>query len=138
MSKITSGIVGGLAGGVIFGVIMSMMGMMPMIAMMVGSKSVALGWIVHLIISAITGIIFAITFDKCVTSMKKTIGSGVAYGVIWWVLGPLMIMPLILGMGLQFGSMFDPMKLNSLMGHIIFGVVLAVVYNKTQQGGASV
>lgn len=52
---VPAGIVGGLAGGVVSGMMMQMMGMIPMVAMLVGSESVVVGWIVHLIIAAFIG-----------------------------------------------------------------------------------
>lgn len=130
MSKMISeqgGVIGGLAGGVVFGVIMALMGMMPMIAMMVGSESTVLGWIIHLIISAGTGAVFAAVAKSKVTSYGTGALYGIGYGVIWWVLGALILMPVILGMGVQFASMFDQMRLMSLAGHIVFGLILGVV-----------
>ena len=49
------GIVGGLVGGMAFGMMMQMMDMMPTIAMLVGSESIAVGWMVHLAVSAALG-----------------------------------------------------------------------------------
>lgn len=64
----------------------------------------------------------------------KSYGSGIfwgfVYGVIWWFLGPLTLMPLFLGMGL--GTSWTAAALSaqipSLIGHIIFGVLLGWVY----------
>jgi hypothetical protein len=46
--------------------------------------------------------------------------------VVWWVLGPLLIMPTVLGMS-QTVFVIDSAALFSLMGHVIFGVVAAAV-----------
>lgn len=124
---IKGGVIGGLVGGLIFGMLMFMMGMMPMIAMMVGSESVMVGWVVHLLISAATGALFVVAFGTKVKSLSSATMFGAVYGVIWWVLGALIIMPVILGMGVQLASMFDQMRMMSLMGHVIFGVVLAII-----------
>lgn len=126
--KITGGILGGIAGGVVFGVLMQMMGMMPMIAAMVGNESVAVGWIVHLIISAGTGAIFGLIFGEFVASYGGGIGYGLVYGFAWWILGSLIAMPILLGMGMQFANAFDATHLMSLMGHLIFGLILGAVY----------
>jgi len=48
-------ITGGLAGGVVFGLMMQSMDMLGMVAMLVSSESVAVGWGVHLAISAVVG-----------------------------------------------------------------------------------
>jgi hypothetical protein len=33
--------------------------------------------------------------------------SGMGYGVTWWVIGPLVAMPMMMGMGLRFGPAFS-------------------------------
>jgi hypothetical protein len=45
------------------------------------------------------------------------------YGIIWWVLGPLVIMPMMMGMGVQFAAAFTGPMLMSLMGHLIYGAL---------------
>lgn len=46
-SVLKVGIWSGLAGGAIFGIMMGMMGMLPMVAMLVGRESATVGFIVH-------------------------------------------------------------------------------------------
>jgi hypothetical protein len=43
-----NGVLAGVAGGIVFGMLMAMMGMLPMIAQLVGSDSAVVGGIVHL------------------------------------------------------------------------------------------
>jgi uncharacterized membrane protein YagU involved in acid resistance len=59
-----------------------------------------------------------------VTGWGAGLASGVAYGALWWVLGPLLLMPAKMGMPL-----FDvnPGALQSLVGHLVFGLVLGAV-----------
>ncbi len=117
------GIVAGLAGGVVFGVLMSMMGMMSTIAMMVGSSSVAVGWLVHLVISAGFGGLFALLVPAALGAVG-TLGVGVGYGVLVWVIGPLLIMPAMMGMPL---FALNGAAMMSLVGHIMYGVIVAGV-----------
>lgn len=131
-TKIKGGIIGGIVGGVVFGMLMQMMGMMPMIAMMVGSESVLVGWSLHLVISAVTGALFVYMFGSKVSTTTDGVRYGLIYGLIWWVLGPLVIMPVILGMGIQIQNAFGQMQLISLTGHIIFGVIVGVIVAKYQ------
>jgi hypothetical protein len=53
--------------------------------------------------------------------------AGLVYGVIWWVLGALTLMPALLGM-FQMIFVIEQMQWMSLMGHIIFGEVLALSF----------
>ncbi len=120
-----AGIVGGLVGGVAFGIFMQLTGMIPMVAMLVGSDSVPIGWLVHLVISAGIGAGFGVLLGGWATAMAPSTGLGLGYGVVWWVLGGLLIMPAWLGMGV---FMFNAMAWMSLLGHLIYGLLLGVVY----------
>lgn len=124
-TRLVAGIAGGLAGGVMFGILMQMMGMIPMVAMLVGSKAVAVGWLVHLAISAFIGATYALLFARWATGIVPAALIGMGYGVVWWVLGALLIMPAKLGMDV---FVFNTTAWQSLMGHLIYGVVLGIVY----------
>ena len=124
MARLIRGVVGGLAGGLVFGAMMQMMGAIPMIAMLVGSESTAVGWLVHLGISAALGFGFGLVVGNRLTSLLVTVGLGVGYGVVWWVLGALIAMPVALGMP---PFTLDTMAWLSLMGHMTYGAVLALV-----------
>ena len=117
-----------LAGGVVFGALMAMMGMLPMIGNMVGSPSAWTGFFVHLMISATIGGSFAVLLD--VSGLRGGVGSGLAYGFAWWILGPLTLMPFLMGMGLGVNWNVAAMgqAMPSLVGHLIFGVILGVTY----------
>ena len=123
--KLTGGLFGGVMGGIVFGIMMSLMGMMPLIASLVGSQSLAVGWLVHLAISVFIGLTFAWLLGDRSTSYGPGLLWGALYGIIWWVLGPLLIMPAMMGMPLL---MFNSITLMSLLGHVIYGVVLGSAY----------
>jgi len=124
-TRLVAGIVAGIVGGVAFGILMQMMDMIPMVAMLVGSAAVAVGWLVHLAISAFIGATFAGLFGRYATSVGASTAIGVGYGVVWWVLGALILMPARLGMDL---FMFNATAWRSLMGHMIYGLLLGAVY----------
>jgi uncharacterized membrane protein YagU involved in acid resistance len=132
--NLTLGAIGGLAGGVPFGIMMAMMGMMPMIGMLIRVENATVGWVVHLIISAVVGALygqFAPAFSK--TWRSATI-AGVVYGVIWWVLGALILMPALLGM-FQMIFVIEQMQWMSLMGHIIYTTITAWVFKALNDRG---
>ncbi len=118
------GILGGLAGGVVFGVMMQALGMMGMIAMLVGSESIAVGWVVHLAISALFGAAYGVVVAPRISGWGAGLGTGVAYGALLWVIGPLLLMPARMGMPV---FTIDTTALQSLLGHLVFGLVLGAV-----------
>ncbi|MQA05029.1 MAG: hypothetical protein GEV07_20675 [Streptosporangiales bacterium] len=129
IGRLLAGIVGGLAGGVVFGVLMQMMGMIPMVAMLVGTEAVAVGWLVHLAISAFIGATFALFFAPIANRVVAALFLGMGYGVVWWIIGGLLIMPARLGMPVfQFGTT----AWMSLMGHLVFGLLLGLGYALVQ------
>ncbi len=137
--NILPGVYGGLAGGAVFGAMMGTMGMLPMIGKMVGHPTVVTGFIVHLINSAIIGAGFAVVFARLVNGIGSGLLNGLLYGGVWWVLGPLTLMPLFLGMGLgvNWNAAAAVTMLPSLVGHLVYGAILGVgyVWLRNRSGG---
>ena len=127
--QIWSGILGGLAGGIPFGMMMAMMGVLPMIGKMVGQPTPVAGFVLHMGISAVIGASFAILFGRVTVTTGRSALAGMVYGGIWWVLGPLTLMPWMMGMGLGANLNLVAARdaLPSLMGHLVYGVLLGLV-----------
>lgn len=123
--RAVTGAVAGLVGGVIFGMLMQKMSMITMIAMLVGSTSTTVGWGVHLLVAVGIGVGFGVVIGPRATTTAAATVLGLAYGAIWWVLGPLVLMPAKLGMPL---FTVDVISAKSLMGHLIFGAVTGAVF----------
>jgi uncharacterized membrane protein YagU involved in acid resistance len=120
-------VAGGLVGGIAFGMLMQMMDMLPMVAQLVRSDSVLVGWLVHLLNSALFGAVYAVLFGRLIATWPGAIITGLIYGVFWWVLGALLIMPAWLGandMIFHVGTT----QWQSLMGHLVYGLLLGIVY----------
>ena len=132
--KIIHGVFGGLIGGLIFGAMMAKMGMLPMIGKMVGVPSAGVGFLVHLLNSAIIGAGFGIVFHRFSTSIGRGLSSGLLYGGAWWILGPLTLMPLFMGMGLgvNWNAAAAAKMFPSLIGHLVYGAMLGTTYGWLQ------
>ena len=124
------GAYGGFAGGLIFGAMMGFMGMLPMIGSMIGQPTAAAGFVVHMLNSVIIGAGFAIVLGRFVSGIRARVGVGLAYGGAWWILGPLTLMPLFMGMGLgvNWNAAAATAMLPSLVGHLMYGSVLGLTY----------
>ena len=129
--KILAGAASGIAGGLVFGMMMAKMGMLPVIGKMVGSPTAAAGWLVHLMISAVIGASFAVVFGWLVSGRTSSVVFGTMYGTAWWLIGPLTVMPLMMGMGLgvNWNLAAAQSLLPSLMGHMLFGVVMGWTFD---------
>ena len=128
--RIKQGMIGGMAGGAVFGIMMAMMGMLPMVGKMVGQPTAAAGFAVHMLNSVIIGAAFAVVLGHRGQGLRNGLTSGLVYGGVWWVLGPLTLMPLFLGMGVgvNWTAAAAVKMLPSLMGHLIYGAILGVTY----------
>ncbi len=124
------GAYGGLAGGLLFGAMMGMMGMLPMIGSMVGQPTAGVGFVLHMVNSVIIGAGFAVVLGRFVSGTSSGVGLGLAYGGAWWILGPLTLMPLFMGMGfgVNWNAAAAAAMLPSLVGHLMYGGVLGLVY----------
>ncbi len=127
VSPIIAGVIAGLGGGAVFGMMMAMMGMLPMVAMLVKSQSAIVGFIVHMVISAGIGGLYGLIASRLPKTTGTAIVAGAVNGVIWWVLGALIMMPLMLGMAEMVFQIGQPQWF-SLMGHIIYGVITALLF----------
>jgi uncharacterized membrane protein YagU involved in acid resistance len=149
-SKIAAGAVAGLLAGVVFGIMMQMMSaptpeggrmpMMGMVAMVVGSKSLVVGWLYHLFNSAVIGALFGALLGARVGGYGSGATWGALWGVIWWVLGGLILMPILLQMPPFAALRMPPMRpvaWASLAGHLIYGVILGALFVRLRGASAA-
>ncbi|NYE48117.1 putative membrane protein YagU involved in acid resistance [Spinactinospora alkalitolerans] len=116
------GVVAGIAGGIVFGILMAMMGMLTTIAMLVGGGGAVVGGLVHLVISAGIGLVFGLLAGSFADRLWPVLGAGLVYGLAWWVLGGLVLMPAMLGMPM---FQLNQAAMMSLVGHAVYGLVAA-------------
>jgi hypothetical protein len=141
-NKIVVGALAGVIAGLVFGIMMQLMRaptpegaqvpMMAMVAQVVRSNSLVVGWVYHLFNSAVIGAIFGwLLGDRTADHGGRAAAWGAGYGVVWWVLGALILMPVALGMPafapLQMAPM-RPVALGSLLGHVLYGLVLGTAF----------
>jgi uncharacterized membrane protein YagU involved in acid resistance len=130
----TGGALAGLAGGVVMGAMLTMQ-MTPVIEVaipsMYGLQGLAAGWVVHLFHSVVLGVGFAAVADALDfgDSLGRSAALGVGFGVALWVVLAALVMPVWLG-AVGFPKVpplpnFNPM---SLVGHVVYGAVLGVVF----------
>jgi uncharacterized membrane protein YagU involved in acid resistance len=110
------------------------MGFPPMnVGSMLGSVmggSAAIGWVAHFMIGAILALAFAALFAARLPGPLPI--RGMIYGLLPWLAAQVVVMPMM-GVGFFSGSLAA--ALGSLMGHLVYGAVVGVVYGAHRREG---
>lgn len=132
------GVEAGLIGGLVMGVLFSLL-MPPVIEnaipALVGLSGGVAGWVVHMSISAVFGVVFvaALTQPRLAAVAESSggvVGLGLAYGVILWVVAAGVAMPLWLSaVGFPSPPPLPNLALMGLLTHLAFGLVLGASYH---------
>ena len=122
------GALAGLAGGVVSSRILLATGILPKIAGIDTSLIGVRGLLIHLLISALIGMSYGLLFRGEASSFGLGVAWGWLFGLIWWYLGPLTLLPLPLTGQIDWRPEAASALLPSLPGHIIYGATTAFVF----------
>ncbi|ERG94619.1 DUF6789 family protein [Haloquadratum walsbyi] len=138
--KWKAGVIGGIAGAVVMGAAIIMMNT-PTLAVAIPSlytlappANVGLGLFVHLSHGAVLGVIFAaLTSLGQFSGLGARVGIGALWGVITWAGFAALVMPVWLSViGSPASPPFPNFAPPSLLWHLIYGVVLGVIYDVSE------
>lgn len=118
----------GLVGGWAFGRWMAQVGFFPLIAGLVNSDSPMVGIGLHFVIAVSIGASFGVLFQRDVRGLGSSLGWGMAYGIFWWFLGPLTLLPILRGATPDWSFGHGSELFGSLVGHVIYGLLVGLVY----------
>jgi len=125
---IVGGTLAGIVGGWAFGKWMEQVNFYPLIAGLVGSNSRMIGESLHFLFAIVIGVTFAFLFQREARGYGSSMACGMAYGIFWWFLGPLTILPLWSRRPLDWSSGHASELFGSLIGHIVYGVIVGLLY----------
>ncbi|MEV6863388.1 hypothetical protein AB0M44_20585 [Streptosporangium subroseum] len=128
LSGALPGALAGLAGGLVFGVIMALIGFLPTVAAIVRTDSIPLAFAVHMLFAAIIGAGFGLLVVRQRTRASELLFWGLVYGASWWFLGPLTLLPILLGKPVTWDLADGQNLLPSLIGHLVYGTVTAAAF----------
>lgn len=120
------GAVAGLVGGFVYGAALSESQLLPEIARMVGARTGAAGFAVHLVVAVILGAVFGMLM-RGRSEPGEVLSWGLAYGMFWWYLGMLTLFPLWSGTPLEWNIGAAQAAFPYLVGHLIYGACTAVI-----------
>jgi len=126
VSRAGAGVVGGIAGGVILGIGLQVFGHIREFAHIAGGSSIAVGWTVLLIVSAVAGCLYGFLVGRAVSAqIVPAIGIGIAYGGLCWIVVQMIAVPIANDTGV-FHFANDAIQV--LGAYVVFGIVLGLVY----------
>jgi hypothetical protein len=128
LHSLSWGALAGLAGGLISSPVMLATGILPNIAGAGGGFSILGGLLIHLMISALIGMSYGLLFRREASSLGLGIAWGWLFGLIWWYLGPMTFLPLMLTGVCDWSTNAASALLPSLMGHLIYGATTALIF----------
>lgn len=127
------GLAASLGGGIAFGVLLYWTGRLRTVAALVGADSLLVGGLVHLFIGAVIGMSYGGLFRYEAPDIASGIGWGLAYGFIWWVLGPLTLLPILLGNQFAWSGVAVADTLPLLFGHLAYGSLTGVAFSHLER-----
>jgi uncharacterized membrane protein YagU involved in acid resistance len=83
----------------------------------------------HFAVACLIGSTFGLLFQKDVRNFGSAMGWGVAYAMAWWFLAQLTLFPLAAGTPLDWSAGHASELFGSMVGHILFGLILGFVYS---------
>ncbi len=129
LRALARGAAAGLAGGLVFALVMVRIGFLTQVARLIGSSSPTTGFIVHLAIALVIGAAYGVLFRRQSYDLSSALGWGTSYGFFWWILGPLTLMPLLLGTSPMWTAEAAAALFANLIGHLAYGAGLGVVFH---------
>jgi hypothetical protein len=128
LQSLVWGAVAGFAGGVVSSPIMLKTGVLTKVAGLDTGLSNWHGLLVHLLVSTAIGMTFGLLFRNESTNLSAGVAWGWLFGLIWWYLGPMTLLPLILTGVCDWSTDAASALLPSLIGHLVFGAVTACIF----------
>lgn len=132
------GVLAGIAGGLVYGAAMRSLGLLPGVAALVRSSSPAAGFTLHMVVAALLGAGFGLVAARQRVQSGELLFWGLAYGVFWWFLGVLTLLPLLAGTPMTWSLRAAQAAVPSLLGHLYYGAVTAVAFALLHRDGQAV
>jgi uncharacterized membrane protein YagU involved in acid resistance len=122
------GAVAGLLGGAVISQLM-LRGAVPEVAeRLTGSSGPLAGIAVNLAIGVAIGVSYGLLFRRLGQDVTCALAWGLSYGFLWWVLGPLTLLPALLGGDPAWTAAAAGGAMSALAGHLVYGGLLGVAF----------
>lgn len=78
--------------------------------------------------AAVIGAGYGLLFQRAAREVGAGVGYGLAYGMLWWCLGPLTVLPLWRGEAIDWSGEGVAREYGAFVAHVFFGLLLGLVY----------
>lgn len=132
-----AGVLGGLLGGAVMGIVWSFQNpaiLDAAIPALYGLSGGLAGWVVHMVHSAVFGVVFAYLMTR--RSLRRygereasATGAGIVYGVLVWIVAAGIVMPYWLdAVGFAGAPPLPNLTILGLVTHVLYGLFLGAAY----------
>jgi hypothetical protein len=122
------GLAGGIVGALLFTIVMVGVGFLPNVASLAGMTSALAGFFVHMVIGILIGMSYGLLFQRQAYSYGSGLAWGLAYGLLWWMVGQLTLFFVILRQPVDWSLETVVAFYPSLVGHLLYGAGLGLFY----------
>ncbi|MGI6632940.1 MAG: hypothetical protein ACOX5M_07790 [Bacillota bacterium] len=122
-----AGLLSGAIAGLVSGIMLQLMWVLtPLSLLLSRPPNPATGWIPHIIVSMIFGLIFALAAGALHLRRRGCVIGGLTTGVLAWIAGPLTLIPVWIGLPPQFSLASRWLKVGA--AYLVYGLVLGAVF----------
>ncbi|MEO6571507.1 MAG: hypothetical protein ABIO83_08160 [Ilumatobacteraceae bacterium] len=132
LHAIGAGAIAGLVGGTVFSIVLAQRGDLSGIAAMVANDSAPVGFVIHLFTSVLIGVGYGLIFVRRSNDISSALGWGTSYGVFWWLMGSLTLLPILAGDVPRWSVDAAIDAYPELIGHLVYGAFLGVVFYRIE------
>ena len=117
----------GFAAGIAAGIILHILWVLPALSLLVARPPTpGTGWVVHVLISALSGALFGIAVMSIRQSRSNLVLAGIVAGALVFVLGPLTLVPMAIGLGPQFSFIAKWLPVGA--AYLVYGALLGAIH----------
>jgi hypothetical protein len=128
LRSLSWGAIAGFIGGIVASPIFFATGVLPRLSNSSDASSTLKVLLAHVLVSVVLGMFYGILFRNESSNIGMGIAWGWLFGLIWWYAGPITIQPLLLTGQCDWSTDAVSFLLPSLMGHLIYGAITALVF----------
>ena len=129
---LVQGVAAGLTGALAGSLILWGAWLLPSLGLLWSRNSLLQGFIVLLTLGVLGGLLYAAVMGRRRLRLYATVLAGASLGFLFWVAGPLLLLPVLLGLPpLAAGALDNWM---ALAAFVFYGLITALLYSRLAQG----